>query len=94
MKVLARLPACVAWAALAFWLYYAFLRQVAGPLNPDEIYFAHQIWLIDQGKRQYIDFYSGHLPAYFQLLKPLVAALSGEPTDLSFLSGAFAFSPA
>ena len=80
-----RVLATVAWVTLAFWLYYAFLRQVAGPLNPDEIYFSHTLWLIGQGKRQFVDFYSNHLPTYFQLLRPLVAALSTSPTDLSFL---------
>lgn len=78
--------------SLAFWIYYAFLRQVAGPLNPDEIYFSHTLWLINQGKRQYIDFQSHHLPFYFDLLKPLVSALSRSPTDLSFLWGLRALS--
>jgi hypothetical protein len=82
-----RLPAVLAWFSLAFWLYYAFLRQVAGPLNHDEIYFSHILWLLNQGKRQYIDFYSNHLPAYFQLLEPLVAAISRGPADLSYLWG-------
>jgi hypothetical protein len=76
-----------AWCAVAFWLYYAFLRQVAGPLNPDEIYFSHTLWLVNEGKRQYLDFYSIHLPAYFQMLKPLVNALSEGPADLSFVWG-------
>jgi hypothetical protein len=83
-----------AWCALAFWLYYAFLRQVAGPLNPDEIYFSHTLWLLNEGKRQYVDFYSGHLPAYFALLKPLVSALSRDPSDLSFVWGVRSLSAA
>jgi hypothetical protein len=79
------LLAAAAGLGLAFWLYYAFLRQVAGPLYPDEIYFTHTLWLLNEGKRQYVDFYSNHLPTYFQLLKPLVAATSGGSTDLSFV---------
>jgi hypothetical protein len=74
-----------AWAGLVFWLYYAILRQVAGPLGPDENYFSHVLWLVSEGKRQYIDFYSHHLPTYFGLLKPLVAAMSASPADLSYL---------
>lgn len=70
---------------LAFWVYYAILRQVAGPLNADEIYFSHTLWLLSQGKQQYTDFYSNHLPVYFQLLKPLVGAMSRSSTDLSYL---------
>lgn len=86
MKVpAAALPAAGGWAALAFWLYYAFLRLVAGPLNPDEIYFAHILWLFNEGQRQYADFNSNHLPTYFQLLKPLVAAFSSSSTDLSYI---------
>jgi hypothetical protein len=83
----AALARALAVPALAFWLYYAVLRQVAGALNPDEVYFAHIFWLLDEGKRQYVDFYSNHLPAYFQLLKPLVAALSDGGSDLSFVWG-------
>jgi hypothetical protein len=82
-----RLVNAVGWSCVAFWVYYAFLRQVAGPLNPDEIYFSHTLWLLNQGKRQYVDFYSIHLPAYFEILKPLVKALSKGPTDLSFVWG-------
>jgi hypothetical protein len=83
-----RLLVPVAWFGFAFWLYYAFLRQVAGPLNPDEIYFSHTLWLLNEGKRQYLDFYSIHLPAYFEMLKPLVKALSAHgPADLSFMWG-------
>lgn len=77
---------------LAFWLYYAFLRQVAGPLGPDETYFAHTLWLVAQGKRQYLDFYNHHLPTYFHLLKPLVHALSDSPADLSYVWGVRAIS--
>ena len=83
-----------AWAGLAFWLYYAILRQVAGPLGPDEIYFSHVLWLVSEGKRQYIDFYSHHLPTYFGLLKPLVKAMSASSTDLSYLWGVRALSGA
>lgn len=87
-----KLLKALAWFGLAFWLYYAFLRQVAGPLNFDEIYFAHHLWLLNQGKRQYVDFFSGHLPAYFHLLKPLVSALSQAPADLAFVFGVRALS--
>jgi hypothetical protein len=85
-----RISTCAApaaWVGLAFWIWYSFLRQVAGPLNPDEIYFAHHFWLLNEGKRQYLDFYSIHLPVYFQLLKPLVAAFGGAASDLGFLVG-------
>ena len=82
----------MAWLVVAFWLYYAFLRQVAGPLNGDEIYFSHTLWLLNQGKRQYVDFYSNHLPTYFQLLRPLTAAISSSTTDLSYLWGLRALS--
>lgn len=78
--------------AFAFWIYYAVQRQVAGPLNSDEIYFAHILWLIRAGKRQYVDFFSQHLPTYFQLLQPLVAAVSKSPTDLSYVWAARAVS--
>lgn len=77
----------LACCSIAFWLYYAFLREVFGPLNHDEVYFAHILWLLNEGKRQYVDFYSNHLPTYFQLLKPLVAALSSSSTDLSWVAG-------
>jgi hypothetical protein len=80
-----RVVKAAAWCAVAFWLYYAFLRQVAGPLNPDEIYFSHTLWLLNQGKRQYLDFYSNHLPAYFQLLKPLARTVTDGAADLSFV---------
>ena len=46
-----RLLAAAAWFAFAFWAYYAFLRQVAGPLNPDEIYFSHTLWLLRSALR-------------------------------------------
>jgi hypothetical protein len=82
-----RLVNLLGWASLAFWIHYAVLRQVAGPLNVDEVYFSHTLWLLNQGKRQYVDFYSNHLPAYFRLLEPLVAAISRTPSDLSFLWG-------
>jgi hypothetical protein len=90
----ARHAGAAACLGLAFWAWYSFLRQVAGPLNPDEIYFAHHFWLLEEGKRQYLDFQSIHLPTYFQLLKPLVAALSGRSADLSFLAAARAVSAA
>lgn len=87
-----RLAAAAAWAGAAFWLYYTVLRQVAGPLGPDEIYFSHVLWLVSEGRRQYIDFYSHHLPTYFDLLKPMVRALSASSADLDFLVGVRALS--
>lgn len=82
-----KLVTAAGWTGLAFWLYYAFLRQVIGPLNPDEVYFAHILWLVNEGRRQYVDFNSNHLPTYFHLLTPLVSALSASSSDLSYVWG-------
>lgn len=77
--------AAVAACALAFWAYCVVQRAITGPLNVDEIYFSHMLWLVGQGKRMYVDFYSNHLPTYFLLLKPLVSAVSPGPADLGFV---------
>jgi hypothetical protein len=46
------------------WLYYFLLQKL--PLSSDEAYFSHVFWLLKHGYRQYIDFYSNHLPFYFE----------------------------
>lgn len=81
----AGLLAAAAACTLAFWAYCVVQRAITGPLNVDEIYFSHMLWLVGQGKRMYVDFYSNHLPVYFLLLKPLVSALSHGPADLGFV---------
>lgn len=72
------------WAAAAaaslFWAYYFFQRKVVGPLNPDEIYFAHVFWLLKQSQEQYVDFFSTHLPFYFHMFE-----WSFSKDDLDFL---------
>lgn len=72
----------VAIASLC-WTYYLVRRELLGPLPPDEIYFAHLIWMREVGLEQFSQFYSNHLPAYFAILGSLVS-LRG-PTDLSFV---------
>jgi hypothetical protein len=60
-------------AAASAWLLVAlFLARIVGPLNPDEIYFSHTLWLTLQGKRQFLDFYSQHFPTYFALYDLLI----------------------
>ena len=70
---------------VAFWAYCLVQRAILGALNVDEIYFSHVLWLVGQGKRIYVDFYSNHLPTYFLLLKPVVSVLSDSPADLGFV---------
>lgn len=48
-------------------LAFLIVTKIVGPLNPDEVMFSHVLWLTLEGKRQYIDFYSYHLPTYFRL---------------------------
>lgn len=77
------------WLVLALltsaWLLVVFyLKQVVGPLNPDEIYFSHTLWLTLQGKRQFLDFYSQHFPAYFWFYDLVLPRRS--PDDLSFVA--------
>ncbi|MEO8176471.1 MAG: hypothetical protein ABI626_07410 [Sphingomicrobium sp.] len=67
----------------AFWIHYLLLNDVLGPLTVDEIYFAHVFWLIRDGLQPYSDFYSTHLPAYFNILGLLVPP--APATDLSFV---------
>ena len=69
-------------AALAtlFWAYYFFQRKVVGPLNGDEVYFAHVFWLLKEGQVQYVDFFSTHLPLYFRMF-----AWSFGADELGFL---------
>lgn len=60
--------------AILFWAWVFIQRKIVGPLNSDEVYFAHTLWLVNTGARQYVDFYSHHLPTYFafwKLLSPL-----------------------
>lgn len=70
-------------AAAAYWAYYCLLHKVLGPLNIDELYFTHTMWLVRQGMRPFVDFYSLHLPYYFNLYD-LVLPRS-RPDDLSFI---------
>lgn len=75
------------WRMLALlasaWLLVFALTRILGPLNPDEIYFSHMLWLTLQGKRAFLDFYSQHLPAYFALYDALIPR--GARSDLSFI---------
>lgn len=74
------------WACLtaaAYWAYYLLLHKMLGPLNIDELYFSHTMWLVRQGMRPFVDFYSLHLPYYFSLYD-LVLPRS-RPHDLSFI---------
>lgn len=65
-------------------LVYFIVRNVLGPINYDEVFFSHILWLTLQGERQYVDFYSQHLPTYFGLYSALLPR--AEATDLSFIS--------
>jgi len=67
--------------AIAFWAYYWTVHCALGPLQGDQLYFCHIFWMLRQGLRQYTDFYSYHLPLYFQLLLPLLPRGGG----LSFI---------
>lgn len=69
--------------ASAWLLVVFFLTRIIGPLNPDEIYFSHMLWLTLQGKRPFLDFYSQHLPAYFALYDVLIPR--EPPDDLTFI---------
>lgn len=75
----------VAAIVSSIWLlvYFTF-RYVLGPINFDEVFFSHVLWLQLQGKRQYVDFYSQHLPTYFAVYSALLPRF--ESTDLSFIS--------
>lgn len=85
LRLSARAPAIIRLMALlsiALWTMIFLLNRL-GPLNADEIYFAHVLWLMRHGERQYIDFYSNHLPTYFHLWLPFIQGRA--ETDLSFL---------
>ena len=69
--------------AAAFWIHYLLVHDILGPLTVDEIYFAHVFWLMREGMEPYSDFYSAHLPAYFDILSLLVS--SAPALDLSFV---------
>lgn len=69
--------------AAAFWIYYLVVHDILGPLTVDEIYFAHVFWMMREGLVPYSDFYSAHLPAYFDILGLLVP--SAPALDLSFV---------
>ena len=71
---LARLLAIGALIAIA---YYLVVRALLGPLNADERFFAHVVWLIDQGYDPYVDFRHAHLPLYFSGVAALVDARHG-----------------
>lgn len=72
-------------ASVAAATMFAFLvvTKIVGPLNPDEVMFSHVLWLTLEGKRQYIDFYSYHLPTYFYLQGLLLS--HGNEDSLSFI---------
>jgi len=66
------------------WLLFVFvLTKIVGPLNPDEIYFSHGLWLSLHGQRPLLDFYSQHLPAYFWLYELVIPP--GAADGLDFL---------
>jgi hypothetical protein len=69
--------------ASAFWIHYLLVHEILGPLTVDEIYFAHVFWLMREGLEPYADFYSAHLPAYFDILS--LAVPSAPALDLSFV---------
>jgi hypothetical protein len=76
------------WIALAAvastWLLVLFfLKQIIGPLSPDEIYFSHTLWLTLEGKGQFLDFYSEHLPTYFWFYDLIIPRDRG--TGLNFV---------
>jgi hypothetical protein len=60
--------------SLAFWLWYWIVQRVLGPFGADDTFFLHMFWMLKNGARQYTDFYSYHLPAYFALITPLLPA--------------------
>lgn len=60
-----RWPSIVAGISAIVLLSYFVLRYILGPLNVNEIYFAHTLWLTIHGRRPYLDFFSMHFPTYF-----------------------------
>lgn len=62
-------------AGIAFWGLYFLVQKL--PLTGDEAYFAHVSWLLRHGARQYVDFYSNHLPLYFQAIGAILPAGEG-----------------
>ena len=75
--------AILASVAAATMFAFLVLTKIVGPLNPDEVMFSHVLWLTLEGKRQYIDFYSYHLPTYFYLHGLMLPQGSGD--SLSFI---------
>lgn len=74
------------WACIlasGYWAYFWLLHKLLGPLNIDELYFTHTMWLVRQGMRPFIDFYSLHLPYYFNLYDLVLPG--SRPDDLSFI---------
>lgn len=69
--------------AAGYWAYYLLLHKILGPLNIDELYFTHTMWLVRQGLRPFTDFYSLHLPYYFNLYDLVLPG--SRPDDLSFI---------
>lgn len=72
------LPIAFAVIASAIFASYYLSRSILGPLNVDEVYFAHSLWLVLHGKTQYVDFFSNHLPTYFAVIR----AVLGESSDI------------
>ena len=80
----------VAFLAAAFWTHYLLVHDILGLLTVDEIYFTHVLWLMREGLQPYADFYSAHLPAYFEILGAFIPA--APSLDLSFVWGLRALS--
>jgi len=55
--------------AILFWAWSFIQKKIVGPIDSDEVFFAHILWLVNNGARQYVDFYSYHLPTYFAIWK-------------------------
>lgn len=58
--------------SVLFWAYYFYIQKFH--LGADEIYFAHVFWLMQHGQEQFLDFYSRHLPFYFNAFALLLPA--------------------
>ncbi len=73
----------VSLLASAWLLAVLLLTRIVGPLNADEVYFSHTLWLTLHEKRQFLDFYSQHFPTYFVLYDLLIP--HDRPGSLSFV---------
>lgn len=68
------------------WLLVFFvLTKIVGPLNPDEIYFSHTFWLTLHGQRQFVDFYSQHLPTYFLLYDFMIPGWTADKLEFVWI---------